>query len=171
MLELPRPESTRRIRQLEWPQKVARLLEIWPHGYNLMHQIFHADDTEFAEVLFDDLVVREGDSLLVDLSVSTLVNEVANGLHTGVAVGDVGFDYFEHFRSSFGKFDEDTIVDLEETEELHDLARFRSHLIDTDDSCQRARSIMHRGECLPLYANDEDKLRLGRHIEIAFLLR
>ena len=135
MLELPRPEATRRIRQLEWPQKVARLLEVWPHGHNLMHQIFHADDTEFAEIFFDDLVVGEGDALLVDLSVSTLVNEVANGFHTGVAVGDVGLHYFEHFRSSFGKFDEDAIVDLKETEELHDLARFRSHLINTGGSC------------------------------------
>ena len=135
MLELPRPEPTGRIRQLEWPQKVARLLEVWPHGHNLMHQIFHADDTEFAEVLFDDLVVGEGDPLLVDLPVSTLVDEVANGFHTGVAVGDVGFDYFEHFRRSFGEFDENAIVDLEETEELHDLAGFRSHLINTGDSC------------------------------------
>lgn len=135
MLELPRPEATRRTRQLERPQKVARLLEVRPHGHNLMHQIFHADDTKFAEVLFDDLVVGQGDSLLVDLSISTLVNEVANGFHTGVTVGDVGLDYLKHFRSSFGKFDEDAIVDLEETEELHNFAGFRSNLINTGDAC------------------------------------
>lgn len=115
VLELPRPESTRRVRQLERPQKVARLLEIWPHRHNLMHQILHADDAELAQVLLHDLVIREGDSLLVDLSISALVDEVADRFHGGVAVGDVGFDYFEHFGCSFGDFDKDTVVDLEET--------------------------------------------------------
>lgn len=116
VLELPRPEPTRGIRQLERPQKVARLLEVGAHGHNLVHQILHADDAELAQVLLDDLVIGEGDSLLVDLSISALVDEVADRLHGGVAVGDVGFDYFEHLGSSFGDFDKDTVVDLEETE-------------------------------------------------------
>ena len=116
MLEFSRPKPTRRIRQLEWPQKVARLLEIRPHGHNLMHQILHADDAEFAKVLLDDLVIGEWDPLLIDLPISTLVDEVADGLHGGVTIGDVGFDDFEHFGCSFGDFDKDTVVDLEETE-------------------------------------------------------
>jgi uncharacterized protein YutE (UPF0331/DUF86 family) len=32
---------------------------------------------------------------------------------------------------SLGELDEDTVVDLEETEELKDLARLRSDLVDT----------------------------------------
>ena len=116
MLELSRPEPTRRIGQLEWPQEIARLFEVGPHGHNLMHQILHADDTEFAQILLDDLVVGEGDSLLVDLSVSTLVDEVADGLHGGIAICDVGFDHFEHFGGGFGDFDKNTVVDLEETQ-------------------------------------------------------
>lgn len=116
MLELPRPEPTRRIRQLERPQKVARLLEIGPHGHNLMHQILHADDAEVAKVLLDDLVIGEWDPLLIDLPISTLVDEVADGLHGGVTIGDVRFDDFEHFGCRFGDFDKDTVVNLEETE-------------------------------------------------------
>lgn len=81
MLELPRPEPTRRIRQLERPQKVARLLEIRPNGHDLVHQVFNADDAEFAQILLDDLVVGERDSLAVDLSISPLVDEVANAFY------------------------------------------------------------------------------------------
>ena len=135
MLELPRPKPTSRVRQLERPQEVARLLEIGPHGHNLVDQILDTDDAEFAKVLLDDLVVRERDSLLVDLSISSLVDEVADAFHRGVAVRDVGFDYFEHFRCGFCDFDEDTVVDLEKTEELHDLAGFGGHLVDTRETC------------------------------------
>ena len=81
-----------------------------------MHQILHADDTEFAKVLLDDLVIGKWDPLLIDLSISALVDEVTDGLHGGVTIGDVGFHDFEHFSCRFGDFDKDTVVDLEETE-------------------------------------------------------
>ena len=116
MLELPRPEATRWIRQLERPQEVARLLEVGPHNHNFMHQILHTDDADFTQALLDDLIIGEGDSLLVDLSISALVNKVADGFYARVPIGDVGFDDFEHFRSSFGELDEDAVVDLKETE-------------------------------------------------------
>lgn len=134
MLELPRPKPTGRVRQLEWPQEVACLLEVRPHGHDLMHQIFHTDNTKLAEVRLDDLVVGERDTLLVNLSVSALVDEVADGFHARVAVGDVRLDYFEHLGSGFGEFDEDAVVDLEKTEELHNLAGFGGHFIDTEGS-------------------------------------
>ena len=82
-------------------------------------------------MLLDDLVIGEGNALLVDLSVAALIDEVADGFNTGVAVGDIGLDYFEHFGGGFGEFDEDTIVDLEEAEELEDLAGFGSDFVDT----------------------------------------
>ncbi len=131
MLEFPRPESTSRVAQLEWPQKVTGLLEIRPHSNNLMNQVLHTDDAKFAQLLLDDLVIGKGYTLLVDLSVAALVDEVADGFNTGVAVGDIGLDYFEHFRGGFGEFDEDTIVDLEEAEELEDLAGFGGDFVDT----------------------------------------
>ena len=82
-------------------------------------------------MLFDDLVVRERDTLLVDLAVAALVDEVADGLDGRVAVGDVGFDDFQHFGGCFGEFDEDAVVDLEEAEELEDLAGFGGDFVDT----------------------------------------
>lgn len=78
------------------------MLEVWSDGDNLMDQILHADDTEFAELRLDDLVVGQGDALLVNLgfrksefmfgsrfhmsvgntylSISALVYEVPNSL-------------------------------------------------------------------------------------------
>ena len=131
MLELPRPEPTSRVAQLEWPQKVTSLLEIWPHSNNLMDQVLHTDDAKFTQLLLDDLVIGERYTLLVDLSVAALVDEVADGFNTRVAVGDIRLDYFEHFGGGFSEFDEDAIVDLEEAEELEDLAGFGGDFVDT----------------------------------------
>lgn len=66
-------------------------------------------------------------------------------------VGNVRFDYLEHFGSGFGEFDEDAIVDLKETEELHDLARFRCHLVDTGCACQRGEQSMDRMKAMKAY--------------------
>lgn len=131
MLELPRPEPAGWVAQLERPQKVARLLEVRADGDNLMDQILHAHDPVFSQVVLDDLVVREGDALLVDLAVAALVDEGADGLEVRVAVGDVGLDDFEHFGGGFGEADEDAVVDLEEPQELEDLAGFRCDFVDT----------------------------------------
>ena len=131
VLELPRSEPPRRIAQLERPQEIARLLEVGAHGIDFMDQILHAHDSIFAQIVFDDLIVGERDTLFIDFAVSALVNEFADGLEIGIAVGDVGFDDFEHFRGGFGEAHEDAVVDLEEAKELEGLAGFGSHLGDT----------------------------------------
>lgn len=128
MLELPRSEPPVRVAQFERPQEVARLLEVGSHSVDLMDQILHAHDAVLAQVVLDDLVVGEGDTLLVDLAVSALVDKFADSLEVGVAVGNVGFDDLQHFRGGFGDADEDTVVDLEKSEQLEGLARFGGHL-------------------------------------------
>lgn len=130
MLKLPRPEATRRVRELERPEEVAGLLEVGPDGHDLVHQILHADDAELAQVLLDDLVVGQRDALLVDLAVAALVDEVADAFDRWEAVGDVRLDDLEHFRGRFGQFHENAVVDLEEAEELHDLAGLGCHFVD-----------------------------------------
>lgn len=139
VLELPRSESAGGIAQLERPEKVARLFKVWPNGDDLVHQVLHADDTEFTQLLLDDLVIGESDALLVDLAVAALVDEVAYRFDARVAVGDVGFYYFEHFQCCFREFDKDAVVDLEETEELKDFAGFGGNFVDTVRSVRVAR--------------------------------
>jgi len=117
--------------ELERPEEVAGLLEVGADGEDLVNEILNADDAELAEVLLDELVVSDRQTLLVDLSVSALVDELADGLQVGVAVGDEGLDNLQHLGGGLGELDEDTIVDLEETEELERLALLGVDLVDT----------------------------------------
>ena len=130
MPKLPRPKPTRRITQLERPQEVARLLEIRSHGKNLVDQILHADDPVFSKVILNDLVVGERDALLVDFAVAALIDEGADGLEVRIAIGDVGLDDLEHFGGGLREADEDAVVDLEEAQELEDLAWFGGDFVD-----------------------------------------
>lgn len=101
MLELSRTEATSRVAKLEWPEKVAGLLEVRADGEDLMDQILDTQDAVFAEVIFNYLIVSEWDALLVDLSITALVDEVADGFDRGVAVCDIRFNDLDHFRCSF----------------------------------------------------------------------
>lgn len=126
-------EATGRVGELEWPQEVGGLLEVGSDGVDLVDEILHADDAVLAEVGLDNGVVGESNALLVDLSVSALVDELADGLEVGVTVGDPWLDDLEHLKGGLGQADENTIVDLEKTEELEDLAGLWCNLVDTVD--------------------------------------
>ena len=131
MAEFASAEATGRVGELEWPQEVGGLLEVGSNGVDLVDEILHADDAVLAEVGLDDGVVGESNALLVDLSVSALVDELADGLEVGVTVGDPWLDDLEHLESGLGQADENTVVDLEKTEELEDLAGLWCNLVDT----------------------------------------
>ena len=47
-------------------------------------------------------------------------------------IGHVGLDKTEHLLGGLGHLDEDTVVDLEQTEELQDFAGFGCNLVDTE---------------------------------------
>jgi hypothetical protein len=151
VLELAGAEATSGVGELEGPEEVVGLLEVGADGVDLVDEILHADNAELAEVLLDDLVVGEGNTLLVDLSVTTLVDELTDGLEVGVTVGDVWVDDGEHLLGGLGETDESTVVDLDQTEELKDLAGLRSDLVDTLDT------------------DNKDQLGLVRDVEVTLL--
>jgi len=127
-------ETTGWVAELEWPEEVGGLLEVGTDSEDFVDQVLHADNTVLAKVLLDERVVSKSNALLVDLSVSTLVDEFADGLEVGVTVGNPWLDNLEHLEGSLGETNEDTVVDLEKTEELEDLAGLRSDLVDTLDT-------------------------------------
>lgn len=131
MSELAGPEATIRVGQLERPQEVASLLEVGSNRVDLVDQVLHTDNAVLAQVVLDDLVVRQGEALLVDLAITTLVDQFTHGFEARVAVGNVGVDDREHLRGRLGKTDENAVVGLEQTKELQDLARLRSNLVHT----------------------------------------
>lgn len=112
-----------------------------------MHKIFHAKDVVLSEIFFDDGIGREGNALLVNFSVSALVDQFADGLEIGLAdknevashqtwkrsvpICDVRLNETKHLLSSLCYFDKHTIVYLKETKELQDFTGFRRDFIDT----------------------------------------
>jgi hypothetical protein len=140
MLELASSESTSWVGELEWPEEVGSLLEVWTDGEDLVDQILHADDTVLAKATLDKRIVGKSNTLLVDLSISTLVDEFADSLEIWVTVGNPWLDDLKHLEGSLGHANEDTVVDLEETEELEDLSGLWCNLVDTgnmlDEVCR-----------------------------------
>jgi hypothetical protein len=162
VLELPGSEAASRVGELEWPQEVACLLEVGTDREDLVDQVFHADDAVLSEVVLNELVVGQSNALLVDLAISTLVDQLSDRLQVGVAIGDVGVDDGEHLLCGLGELDEDTVVDLKKTQKLEDLAGLRSDLVDTVFVSGVLKSA---AENLPLDANDKDKLGLLFNVE------
>lgn len=107
------------------------MLEVGANGEDLVDQILHADDTVLAEGTLNDGVVGKSNTLLLDLSVTTLVDELTDSLQVGVSVGDPWLDDLKHLKGSLGHANKDTVVDLEKTEELEDLAGLWCNLVDT----------------------------------------
>lgn len=91
----------------------------------------------------------QSNSLAIDLSVTTLVDKLANALEVRFTVGDPGLNNAQHLKSGLGKADEDTVVDLEKTKQLEDLAGLGSNFVDTLDT------------------DNKDKLGLGWDVERA----
>ena len=87
--EMPRllAESTASVAQLERPEEIIRLLEMRTDGDYFVEEVFDADDPVPTEGFLDDGVVREGDTLVLGLAVTSLVDELPGRLHTGVAAG------------------------------------------------------------------------------------
>jgi hypothetical protein len=164
VLEFTSTEATIGVVELEGPEEVGSLLEVGADSVDLVDQVFHADDAVLAKGILDELIVGQSDALLVDLSISTLVDELADGLKIGVAVGNIGVDDGQHLLGSLGKLDEDTVVDLEKTEELKDLARLRRDLVDTldaDDESQLRLLLDVEGAVLTAQPGESDLLTLG----------
>ena len=114
-------EPTTRAGELEGPQEVVRLLEVGSDSANLVDEISTALDTNRSKALLDDRVVGQGDTLLVELCESTLEDKLLNSRARGVTVGYVRLDETEHTDGRLVELDEGSIVELTETEELHNL--------------------------------------------------
>lgn len=73
-------KSTEWRRELEWPEEVIGFLELWSTSSDFVDQVFNARDTNLAEFSSDDGVVSKWNSASVNLTVSSLVDQVGDGL-------------------------------------------------------------------------------------------
>jgi hypothetical protein len=77
-------ESTVGGGKLEGSEELVDRLEFVTTGEDLVDHILDTDDSVFAKRFLDHQVVGDGLPLLVDVDVSALVDELANGLEVGV---------------------------------------------------------------------------------------
>ena len=126
--------------ELEGPEEVGGLLEVRTDGVDFVNEIFDGEDTVLTEDLLDLLVIDERDTLTVQLSVTTLVDEFADGLEVGVAVSNVGLDKTEHFRGGLVQTNEDSVVDLTKAEKSEDLLDLGGDLVDTTNTDNNSKT-------------------------------
>lgn len=96
-----------------------------------MYQIFHADDILSAQSTFDNGIGSKGCTSVINLGETTFVDKVSDCFQVGIAPGDVGFTDSEHVNRGLIQLDEDTIVDLSQSEQLEGLPYFGMDLVNT----------------------------------------
>lgn len=119
------------VAQLESPEELVGVLEVGPGRGDFVDEVLDGQDPVLAEVLLDDGVGSQGQALAVDLCVSTLVDQVTDRGDGGLAVGDVRLYELQHLLGGPGQLDKDAVVDLDQAEELQDLAWLGRDIVDT----------------------------------------
>ena len=59
--------------ELEGPEEVIGLFEVWAAGLDLVDEVLNADDAVLAELAFDGLVCAQWDALFIDLTIPTFI--------------------------------------------------------------------------------------------------
>ena len=72
--------------------------------------------------------------MLVDLSVSSLQDELADGISGRISESDVWLDSAEEIGGGFVDADKDTVVDLSESQNSEDSNNLGVEFVDTSDS-------------------------------------
>ena len=96
-----------------------------------MDEVLNAGDSVLTELASDDAVVSKWNSHSVDLTISSLVDEVRDGGSGWESVSDEWLDHLDHVPGGLVELDEHTVVQLSQSEELQDLLWFWGKLVDT----------------------------------------
>jgi len=131
--------SSLRTGQLERPQSSADLSESWTNSGDLVNDIFNAQDVVLSEVLFNDKIGSDGDSVSFNLQETSLVNQLSDGLEVGVSISHVRLDDSEHVDGSLVESDKDGISDLSQSEQLKDLSWLGVDVVDTSDTNDQSK--------------------------------
>jgi hypothetical protein len=75
VLEFPCPPTAGGVGEFEGPKEVGGLLEVGTRGNDFVDEILDTENVVLAKVFLDDGVVAEGDALLVNLAVTSFVNQ------------------------------------------------------------------------------------------------
>ena len=67
------------------PKVAPCLFEVGPNSEDFVDKVLDGKDVVFSKCLLDHLVIGEWHSLFVDLSITALVDQLADGLEVGLA--------------------------------------------------------------------------------------
>jgi hypothetical protein len=127
-------ESLKRRRKLEGPKEVVGLLEVGSNSPDLVDEVLNGVNSELSKNRFNNCVVSEWDSGSVDFSESALVDKLADGITGGISVGDEWLTDSDHVHGGLVELHENTVVELSESQQLHDLLWLGGKLVDTKHS-------------------------------------
>jgi 2-succinyl-5-enolpyruvyl-6-hydroxy-3-cyclohexene-1-carboxylate synthase len=161
-----------RVGELEGPEEVGGFLEVRTNSRDFVDKIFNTDDVVLTKRLLNDRVVSDGDTLLVNLSISTLVDQTTDGLQVRVTVGNIRLDQLEHLRGSLVKTNKDTVVDLQKTQKLENLTGLRGNVVDTTDTDNEDKLLLSGNVVvtLSLSLTTETDLVLGSSLVFGIVL-
>merc|ERR1719283_583096 len=101
--------------------KVIGALEVGSNSVDLVNQVLDGLETNVADVLLNNGIVVQSNALAIDLTVTALVDKLADGLEVGVTPGDVWLSNVEHHVGGLVQLDKGGIADLTEAKKLKDL--------------------------------------------------
>ena len=96
-----------------------------------MDEVLNAGDSGLAELSSDDRVVGEWDSASVDLTISSLVDELGDSGSGWESVCDEWLNHLDHVPGGLVELHEHSVVKLSQSEELQDLLWLWGKLVDT----------------------------------------
>ncbi len=100
----------------EWEEEIVDLLELTSKVIDLVDDVLDAFDTVFTESLLNDLVLNKRDSLSVEFSETSLIDEGLDGALRRESVSDIWLNLSEHIHGSLVVLEEDGSSDLGESE-------------------------------------------------------
>jgi len=120
--------------KFECPQESVGFLEVGSDRVNFVDEIFDANNALLAESLFNNSVVVQRDTGALDFTETTLQNQLSDRLQVGVTPGNVGLYQSEHLEGGTVELDEDSIVDLSQSQQLQNLLDSGANSVDTSDT-------------------------------------
>lgn len=126
--------TTARRRQFHGPQEVGHFLEVRSDSEYFVNDIFNAFYSKITKRGLHYFIGTQRNSLTGEFAISTLVNKVADAFQVGISVGQVRLHESKQLDRGGIDSDENSIVDLTETEELQDFPDFGRNSIDTSNT-------------------------------------
>jgi hypothetical protein len=108
---------------------------VFAAGLNLLNQLLEAGDLGvLLKSILNGEVAGKWDSLSVDLSVSSLVDQLGNGLSVWNSVGDPWFDDSKHVHGGLVILEEDGVVNLQKSQKSKNFLWLRGESVNTLNS-------------------------------------